>query len=395
VSSNAPVIPYLFQNRTNPSGDSEENQTGDELQGGQAADGCRELENGEESLGSHNNHLNCAQDHSEESNHDYDKDHPQDYKSSDDCSHFSELADLAKNHVSQAIETQLSSEATNFSSLAQLSERHNKVNKLQVTDNDISSLAQLASRHRKSKIQAKKQFFTLTELASHHQQESVFPAQQSVDNFARGSQNSNTGSKKKVSDTMGSLEKTVSEEEVETDCEIDLTHALISPGSKSSQLHENSEPKIMDCKLQEVTAVENCSVVETLSEEEIEMDYKIDLTHALISPGSKSSQLHENSEPKIMDWMLHDVEQEELDDIVQHETPEWTSDFDASSKILNRKLPNQKKRSDFGRILCRKLKQLSTTCIAPREESLNKIVPFSFNTDSPDDKIFKLRRRKK
>jgi hypothetical protein len=190
-------------------------------------------------------------------------------------------------------------------------------------------------------------------------------------------------------------EKTVSEEETEMDYEIDLTHALISPGSKSSQLYENSEPKIMDCKLQEVTAVEHCSVVTTLSEEETEMDYEIDLTHALISPGSKSSQVHENSEPKIMDWKLQDKEQEELDDIVQHETPEWKLDFDASLNILNCKLPNQKKRSGFGRILCSKWKLLPTSCTAPREESLNKIVPFSFNTDSPDDKILKLHRRKR
>jgi hypothetical protein len=146
--SNAPVIPYLFQNRTNPSGDREENQIGQELQGG------HEAESSKETLGSHNNHLNCAQDHSEERNHDYDNDDPQESKSSDDCSHFTELAHLAKNHVSQAIEAQLSSspaklenkhssnmhdllsKGTNFSSLAQLADRHSKVTKLEASDKD-------------------------------------------------------------------------------------------------------------------------------------------------------------------------------------------------------------------------------------------------------------------
>jgi hypothetical protein len=379
-------------------------------------------------------------------------------KLSDDCGHFSSLAHLAKKHLTEALEPQLSeksnyfsllaklenkqssnvhdlsSEGNNFSSLAQLADRHNKVTKLQASDNDnISSLAKLASRRLKSEIQAEEQFLTLAELASQRQQvqredsvsslidlasqqlkihedlkasdmrhvkefkrlqkvksisyspieyvdlktclvfspgnissasagqESVFPVAQRFDNLATGSQTSNTGSEKKVSEMMGKLVR---------NCE--------TPLDTSSK----------------VTAVEHSSVVRTLSEEEIEMDYEIDLTHALISPGSKSSKSSANLEPKIMDWKLQDTEEEELDDIVQHETPESTLDFDAGLKILNHKLPNQKKRSKFGRILCRKWKHLPTPCIAPREESLNKIVCFSFNTDSPDDTILKHRRRK-
>jgi hypothetical protein len=375
-------------------------------------------------------------------------------KTSENCSHFSSLAHFAKKHLSAALKPQqpseksshfslparfanehsssvhdLSSEGSNFSSLAQLANKHNKVFKQQtsVDDNGVSSLADLANRHLKSKIQAEKHILTLSELASQCQQVQREDCVSSL--VGPFSQQLKIHKDLKTSDRKHVKEFRKLEKVQSVSCSsneyVDLNKCpVFSPGNRNSvsigqesmlpvvqrfdnlatDLHisktesEMEVSEIMgevvrDCEMPldtslNATPVEHSSVIRTPSEEDIETDWEIDLTPALISPGSRSSQLSANSEPKIVDWKLEDVEQEVLIDIVPLETLELIY-FDASSKILNQKLPGHKKRSQFGSILCRKWKQLPTPCIAPRKQSLNGIICFSFNTDSPDDTVSK------
>jgi hypothetical protein len=354
---------------------------------------------------------------------------------------FSSLAQFANKHSLE--EHDMSSEGNSFSSLAQLADRHKKVTKLQVSedDNNFSSLSELANKHSKSEIQAKEQFLTLAELASQHQQVQKLDSISSLADLA--SHHFKVHGELKTSGSRHVKDSTQLQKAKPVSCSpngyMNLKMCLpFSHENESSALagQESVSPMVkrfgnnlaMDPKTLEtgsrregaelflvsemigelvidygtsvdnssdVTGVESSPVVRTLSEEENEIDWEIDLTHALMPPGSKTSQLSATSKPKVMDWKLQDMEQEVPVDVVVHETPEFILDFYANLKILNKKLSNCKKKSSpFGRTLCRKWKRVPTYYTVPRKQSLGKIVYFTFNTDSPDDTILKQLRRK-
>lgn len=352
---------------------------------------------------------------------------------SEKSNRFSFSAKLANKHSSDANDL-LPSEGNHFSSLAQLADRHNKETKLHATGNDnISLLAKLASRRLKSEVQTQEQFLAQAEVESQCEQVKMEDSVLSLADLV--SQQLKVHEDLKTSDVrhMKELKRLQKVEPVSCSPNeyVDLETCLVfstgnrrsvsagkEPGVPVGQRFDNlatglqtqnsgSEKKVLKMMSEldsyyetpfdtsfGVAAVEHNSVNRTLTEEENEMDWEIDLTHALISPGSKSLRSSAKPEPKIVDSKLQDTEQEVLSDIVLHETPELSLNLDVSLKIFNQKLPNHKKRSQFGRILCRKRKQLPIPYIALRKESLNKIVCFSFNTDSPDDIVLKHRRRK-
>jgi hypothetical protein len=168
-------------------------------------------------------------------------------------------------------------------------------------------------------------------------------------------------------------------------------------GAELSVISKKMGDLMIDCETlletgSDVTAVKQNPVVRTQSDEESEVNWEIDLTCALMSPGSKSTEPFSNLKPKVTD-LKHDADQIVPGDI-SCEAPEVRLDFDASFKIINLQLPLIKRKSSFGRTLCRKWKKLSTPYTVPRKESLGKVVIFTFDTISPDDKILACRRRK-
>jgi hypothetical protein len=331
----------------------------------------------------------------------------------------------------------VSSDLNGFSSLIQLADRHNKAKELRASGNDnISSLTKLANSHLNSQIQAAGQALTLAEVASHYQLAQKEDSISSLVDLA--SQQLKIHEDPKSSDTRHvkkfqkakhiscslnedvNLKKCVvfspaNESSMSTGKEsvLPVAHKLDSLGTGLQTSKTKSERKgygvftfpgmvselVTNCETSvdtgsHVVDVEHNSVDRTLSEEESEMDWEIDLTPALMSPGSRNSQSSKNGGPNVMDSELKYVEQgTHVDDDLQA-TPELRLEFDASLKILNQNLPNRKRRSQFGRILCMKWKQLSTPYIAPRRQSLSTISRFTFNTDSPDDIILKHQRRK-
>jgi hypothetical protein len=259
-------------------------------------------------------------------------------KSSEESSHFSSLVQFAKKCSLLEVDNQLS-EGHSFSSLAQLANRNGKVTKLQASheDNNFSSLQKLANMHSGSEMQANGQLSPQVELASQHR----------------------VHRKDSISSLTDSLSEHLKVDENKTD-------ELARDCGTASGLGSSRR-------------AENRPVVRTPSEESNEMDWEIDLTNALISPGSKASK------PKVTGCKLQEVEQEVPTDSIMLETSELMSDFELSSTILNRKLPNRKRKSPFGKTLCRKWKQLRTPYIPPQKQDLGKIVRFTFNTLSPDD----------
>ena len=375
-------------------------------------------------------------------------------------SQFSSLAQLANKHSSEAVKLKLSEHSclspltqcankhvtkvhdqslqeNNFSSLAQLAERHDKVTKLQMSDegNNFPSLFKLANRQ-ELEVQAEERVTTLQELASQHQVQSKVSVS-SLGDLA--SQHLKVHEEMRASDCTHAQEAerllNLKPASCSTNEYIDLKACLtVSPGNKLSESsgHElvlsvdqkfdynlaggsqtGSEGKgtelsvmskkmgelMIDCETSletgsDVTAVKQNPVLRPQSDEESDINWEIDLTCALMPPGSKSTESFSNLKPTVTDLQHNDADQLMPGDIVSCEAPEVGLDFDASFKIINLQLPLIKRKSSFGRTLCRKWKKLSTPYTVPRKESLGKVVVFTFDTVSPDDKILACRRRK-
>lgn len=370
-------------------------------------------------------------------------------------SQFSSLAQLANKHSSEAVKLKLSErtclspltqcankqvtkvhdlllQENNFSSLAELAERHNKLTKLQMSDegNNFPSLSKLVNRQ-ELEVQAEERVMTLHEMASQHQQVQSKVSVSCLADLA--SQHLKVHEEMRASDHTHVREAERLPASCSTNEYVDLKACLrLSPGNKilGSSGHElvlsvdqkfdynlaggsqtgiegkGAELSVISNKMGElmidcepsletgsdVTAVKQNPGVRTQSDEESEVNWEIDLTCALMSPGSKSTEPFSNLKPEITD-LQHDADQIVPGD-VSCEAPEVGLDFDASFKIINLQLPLIKRKSSFGGTLCRKWKKLSTPYTVPRKESLGKVVVFTFDTISPDDKILACRRRK-
>jgi hypothetical protein len=347
---------------------------------------------------------------------------------------LSPLTQCANRHVTKVHYQSL--QENNFSSLAELAERHNKVTKLQMSDegNNFPSLSKLANRQ-ELEVKKEERVMTLHEIVSQHQQVQSKVSVSCLADLA--SQHLKVHDEMRASDNTHVREAerllNLKPASCSTNEYVDLKACLtLSPRNKLSESsgHElvlsvdqkfdynltggsqtGSEGKgaelsviskkmgelMIDCETSlemgsHVTAVKQNQVVRTQSDEESEVNWEIDLTCALMSPGSKSTESFSNLKPKVTD-LQHDTDQIVPGDILC-EAPEVGLDFDASFKIINLQLPLIKRKSSFGRTLCRKWKKLSTPYTVPRKESLGKVVIFTFDTLSPDDKILAYRRRK-
>jgi hypothetical protein len=377
-------------------------------------------------------------------------------------SQFSSLAELANKHSSEAAKLKLSersclspitqfanihvtkahdqsSQESNFSSLAQLAERHNKVTKLQMSEegNNFPSLSKLGNRQ-ELKVQAEGCVMTLQELVSQHQQVQSTDSVSCLADMASQHLKVHKGMRANDCTLLKGDESLLNlkPESCSTDECIDLRTCLtLSAGNKLSEssghdLVMSGEDQKFDCSLaggsqtgsegrgaelsviaekmgdlmidcetssetgSNVMAVEQNLMVRPQSDEESEVNWEIDLTWALMSPGSKSTESFSNLKRNVTDLELGDEEQSVPGD-VPCEAAEVVLDYDASFKILNMKLPLIKRKSSLGRILCRKWKKLYTPyTVLHRKQSLGKVVVFTFDTASPDDKVLALRRRK-
>jgi len=352
-----------------------------------------------------------------------------------DCSCLSPLTQCANKHVTKVHDQSL--QENNFSSLAQLAERHNKVTKLQMSDegNNFPLLSKLANRE-ELEVQAEERVMTLHEMASEQQQVQSKVSVSCLADLA--SQHLEVREEMRASDRTHVQEAerllNLKPASCSTNEYVDLkAYLTLSPGSKLSESsgHElvlsvdqkfdynlaggsqtgserkGTELSVISKKMGElmidyetsletgsdVTAVKQNPVLRPQSEEENEDNWEIDLTCALMSPGSKSTESFSNLKPKVTDLQHNDADQIVPDDI-SCEAPEVGLDFDASFKIINQQLPLIKRKSSFGRTLCRKWRELSTPYTVSRKESLGKVVVFTFDTLSPDDKILACRRRK-
>jgi hypothetical protein len=339
-------------------------------------------------------------------------------KSSKESSQFSPLVQFANKHSLLEADNQLSEERS-FSSLAQLANRHGKVTKLHASDedNNFSSLQKLANMHSGSEMQADGQPSPQVELKSQHQRvhrkDSITSLTDSLSQHLKVDENKVTGNGRHIMETktaqktgqifcsqngyvdfktcLPAEQEPVSPvaqrcDDLATCCLQDSDIGIKSKRTKLFLASEKTDELARDCGttsgFSSSVKVENSPVVRTPSEESNEMDWEIDLTNALISPGSKISK------PKVTGCKLQEVEQEvPTDSSTVLETSELMLDFDLGSTILNLKLPNRKRKSPFGRTLCRKWKRLRTPYIPPQKQNLGKIVRFTFNTLSPDDKI--------
>jgi hypothetical protein len=340
------------------------------------------------------------------------------------CTSFSPLTQCANKCVSKVHDQALLK--NDFSSLAQLAERHNGVTKLPMSNvgNSFLSRAKLANRRLEVEVQAEGHFTTSQELGLQHQRVQSRDCVSSLADLA--SQHVKVHEDMKASDSTRVKE---------TNKYVDLkTDFVLSPGSKVSEssghelglsvdhksdynfaigLHAESEREgaelclfsekmgkmMIDCYTSlemgsNVTSVKLSPVVRTQSEEENDVNWEIDLTSALLPPGSKSIESFSNLKPEVTDFQLNDEEQKVPDDIVVCDALEVRWDFDPGFKILDLKLPLTKRRSSFGRTLCRKWKNLPTPYTVPRIQSVGKVVAFTFNTFSPDDKFLRCQRRK-
>jgi hypothetical protein len=354
-------------------------------------------------------------------------------KSSQEGIQFSSLVQLANKHSLEA--NNQSSEGHSFSSLAQLANRHVKVTKLHASDEDdnFSSLLKLANMHSGSEVQTDGQLLPQAEITSQHRvhrKDSISILTSSLSQHLKVDENKVTSSGRHVTETKraqrtGQISysqngyvdlKTCFAFLPKNETEVPAEQEPVSPvvqrsrhlatccsqasdtGSKSKRtglflVSEKTDELARDCGTisdsSSCIRVEPTPVVRTLSKEENEMDWKIDLTNPLISPGFKTSQISASSKPEVTDWKLQDVEQEVSAGTAVLGTSELMLDFDIGSTILNQKLPSRKRKSPFGRTLCKKWKQLCTPYIRPQKQSLGKIVRFTFNTVSPDDKILR------
>jgi hypothetical protein len=373
-------------------------------------------------------------------------------------SRFSSLAQLANKHSSEAVRPKLSelsclspltqfankhvpkvhdqsSLESNFSSLAHLAERH-KVTKPQTSDerDDFLSLPKLGNRQ-VMEVPAEEHVMTLQELALQHQQAQSADSVSCLADLA--SQHLKVRKEVKASDRarVQGAERLPNLKPASgcTDECVDLRACLTSPGDKLSEPSGHdlvvSGDQKFDCSVaggtqtgsegkgaelcviaekmgdltidreasletgSDVTAVGHRLVAGPQNDEESEVNWEIDLTGALMSPGSKSTELFSNLKRDVADLQLSDAEQSVPGD-VPREASEFTLDYDASLKILKMKLSLTKRKSLLGRTLCRKWKKLYTPYTVPRKQSLGKVVPFTFDTASPDDKVFACRRRK-
>jgi hypothetical protein len=347
-------------------------------------------------------------------------------KSSEETNHFSSIGQLANKQ---------SSEGQNSSSLAQLANIYDKMTKPHASDedNNFCSLVKLANMHSGSEVQANGQLSTQAELTSQHQQvqredaisllTSLLSLHLKVDENETSSNRGHiveTERAQKVepiscsrnayvdlktcfvfspeNETMASTEQEAISPVVQRSDNLATCSQASDIGSNSKRIKlcpvsEKTDELVRDCGTSSDSSstirAEPGPVVRTVSEEENEFDWEIDLTNALISPGSKTSQISPNSKPKVTGWKLQDLEGEVPSDTAMDETSEIMLDFDLSLTILNQKLPIHKRKSPFGRTLCRKWKRLPTPYVPPQKQSLGKLVRFAFNTVSPDDKILR------
>jgi hypothetical protein len=349
---------------------------------------------------------------------------------------LSPLSQCANKHVSKVHD--LSLQGNNFSSLAQLADRHNKVSKLRMSDdsNNFQSLSKLANKQ-ELEIQGEERVMTLQELASQHQQvqskdfvscladlasqhlkvhEDMKDSDSTRVKEVERLQNVELAScskneyeelktclvlspENKVSDSSGQEVVLTADHRFDYNLARGLQTGNEGKGRELSVISGKMDKLVIDCETSlemdsNVTAVKLSPVGRTQSEEESDINWEIDLTRALMSPDSKTAESFSNLKPIITDFQLNDVEQRVPGDIVLCQAPEVRLDFDASFKVLNLTLPLRKQTSSFGRTLCRKWKKLPTPYTVPRKQSLGKIVVFTFDTISPDDKILRCQRRK-
>jgi len=349
---------------------------------------------------------------------------------------LSPLTQCTIKHVTEMHDQSL--QENNFSSLAQLAERRNEVTKLRMSDkgNNFSSLSKLANRQ-ELEVQAEECVMTLHKMASQRQQVQSKVSVSCLTDLA--SQHLIVHEEMRASDCTHVQEAesllNLKPASCSTNEYVDVKACLtLSPGNKLSESsgHElvlsvdqkfdynlaggsqtGSEGKgedlsviskkmgelMIDCETlletgSDVMAVKQNPVVRPQSDEESEGNWEIDLTCALMPPGSKSTESFSNLKPKVTDLQHNDADQIVPGDVVSCEAPEVGLDFDASLKIIKLQLPLIKRKSYFGRTLCRKWKKLSTPYTVPRKETLGKVVVFTFDTVSPDDKILASQRRK-
>jgi hypothetical protein len=349
---------------------------------------------------------------------------------------LSPLTQFANERVTKAHDQSL--QESNFSSLAQLAERHNKVTKLQMSDegNNFPSLSKLGNGQ-ELEIKAEEYVMTLQELALQHQQ---VQSKDSVSCLADlASQHLKVHEEMRAADRthVQGAERLLNLKPASrstNEC-VDLRACLtLSPGNKLSDssghdvvasvdqkfdrnlaggsqtgsegkgaelsvIAEKMGDLMIDCETSlemgsNITGVEQNPVVGPRSDEESEVNWEIDLTWALMSPGSKNTESFSDLKPRVTDLQLGDAEQGVPSDDVPCEASEVMLDFDASFKLLNMKLPLIKRKSSLGRTLCRKWKKLYTPFTVPRKQSLGKVVVFTFDTASPDDKVVACRRRR-
>jgi hypothetical protein len=347
---------------------------------------------------------------------------------------LSPLTQFANKHVPKVHDQ--SSQESNFSSLAHLAEKH-KVTKPQISDerNNFLSLPKLGNRQELEEP-AQEHVMTLQELALQHQQAQSADSVSCLADLA--SQHLKVRKEMKASDRARAqgAERLLNLKPASgsTDECVDLRACLTSsPGDKLSESSGHDLVMSGDQKFEcrsaggsqtgsegkgaelsviaermgdltidreasletgsDATAVGQNPAAGPQNDEESEVNWEIDLTGALMSPGSKSMELFSNLKRDFADLQLSDAEQSMPGD-VPRETSEFTLDYDASLKILKMKLSLNKRKSSLGRTLCRKWKKLYTPYTVPRKQSLGKVVPFTFDTASPDDKVFVCRRRK-
>jgi hypothetical protein len=360
----------------------------------------------------------------------------QEPKSSEESSQFSSLAQLADRHL-KILESKPSDNRSQFSSLAQLAKKRSKILKPDSSEESghFSSLAQLAN---KSSLEADRQseghssssladrYGKVTKLCAPHGDTNLSTLMKPADIRAVGLQSELTSQHRRVcgEGSMSSLTGFSSDHlEAAENKAIGSGRHVTETGSgrtscsqtghvgpktsrpfppeeqavplagrrarcpQASVPQRTGEPA-RDCGATSDSGssvgVEPSPAGRALSEEEVEMDLEIDFTDALMSPGSRPSRTCANVRPEITCWESEDMQQD---------VPSDSAVLDAmlTSAILDQKLPSRKRKSPFGRTLCRKWKRLSTPYIPPKKQSLGTVVRFAFDTLSPDDRALEAR----
>jgi hypothetical protein len=324
-------------------------------------------------------------------------------ESSKECSHFSSLVQFANK---RSLETDhQSSEGHSSSSFAQLADRYGKVTQLCVRHGDTNlSTLKLADTHSGPQTKLTSQHQRVCkDFSSHHLEAAENKATNSGRRVMETERAQRTGQiscsqtgyvGSKTSSLFPSTGSTEQEAISPAVWKTTRTQASDAESDLFSVPHRTGEP-VRDYGATSDSGssagVEPSPVVRTLSEEETEMDLEIDFTNALISPGSRTSQKSVNFKPEITCWELDDVEEGVPSDTAMFDTSQFTLDLNFTSSILNQKLPSHKRKSPFGRTLCRKWKRLPTPYIPPQKQGLGTVVCFAFDTISPDDRILEAR----